>query len=157
MNCDFESGFEGYFNDPTADFEWKLYRASTQKVTPTKPSGDHTTGTGIFAYIDSVYPFNLGDKARLLSTLQDPVESGCYSFYYYMFGPDIDSLNIYLEEYAILDETALTSKQLVWTKSKSQAKKWFAGRTTISTKSYWRISIEAVHGKSWRGHIAIGK
>ena len=94
LNCDFENGFTGYFNDYTADFQWSLSRVPTLKVTQTDPSGDHTSGTGIYAFIDSGYPNSAGEKARLHSSLQDPIDSGCFSFYYNIFGHDIDTMNV---------------------------------------------------------------
>ena len=55
--------------------------------------------TGTYLYIEASYPQQKGYSARILSPLvtSDKVygKSRCFQFWYHMFGPHIDSLNIY--------------------------------------------------------------
>ncbi|KAJ7380817.1 hypothetical protein OS493_007202, partial [Desmophyllum pertusum] len=52
------------------------------------PTGDHTTGTGWFVYIDSSKPRQLLDKARLAHGNVFPAGRGVCTlrFYYNMYG-----------------------------------------------------------------------
>ena len=73
-----------------------------------------------------------------------------------MFGVDIASLNVYVDEFTNMNDPDFASRTLVWTKSRSQGNKWLLGRTHVKTQHYWQITLEAVRGKSSRGDIAIG-
>ena len=51
---------------------------------------------GYYIYIETSSPRILGDKARIMSGPIAANSEYCLEFWYHMFGPDIDALNIYL-------------------------------------------------------------
>lgn len=77
----------GYESDPKAKFNWVRHKGSTSSF-QTGPTVDVTTGTGAgyYMYIETSYPQNKGDTARLISVFT-PADSGkCLSFWYHAFG-----------------------------------------------------------------------
>ncbi|XP_071486327.1 MAM and LDL-receptor class A domain-containing protein 1-like [Diadema antillarum] len=100
-DCDFESGFCTWTNDPTGDmFDWILGSGGTPSI-GTGPSVDHTLGTalGTFVFIETSSPQVFNDAARLRSQAFSATPSGgrCLRFWYHMYGTQIGSLHIYLE------------------------------------------------------------
>jgi len=150
LDCDFEENFCQYFKDATGDFEWDrsdLYG----------PGFDHTTGKGFYAYADSYYPRIRGEKARIYSSIQ--TKKGftnspmCFTFYYHMFGRDIDRLNFYIETFD--GSMNLLNRELVWVKEGTQGNRWLRQNVNIRLSNNWRVVFEAVIGKSYNGDISL--
>lgn len=75
-----------------------------------------------------------------------------------MFGSNTGTLNVWMDEYTIIDDAFVHSNQmLIWKSTGSKGKNWFQGRKTInSDNKYFRIVFEGVIGKSY-SEATIGK
>lgn len=83
---DFES-FITLEQDQNDDGDWVLRQGSTPSYN-TGPSGDHTTGNGIYYYVESSYP-NYPNKTFITYTPTFDVSatpSKVLSFWYHMYG-----------------------------------------------------------------------
>lgn len=81
------------------------------------------TENGSYAYIETSWPRKPNDTARLLSPIV-PVSTrpgNCLKFWYHMYGPHIETLNVY---------TMTSNKQrtLRWTRSGNQGTEWKYGQ-----------------------------
>jgi len=83
LDCDFETDFCSWETAGLANFNWTRQKGSTTSSN-TGPPGDHTTGTGYYAYIESSYPQQPGDRALLRSPLIPATSASCFTFYYHM-------------------------------------------------------------------------
>jgi len=92
--CDLAEGWFNPTNIVVDDIDWRTYSGNT--ATPnTGPSGDHTTGTGKYLYLEpSIVCFNKG--AQLISPCIDLTDAyvPALNFWYHAFGPDIGSLHV---------------------------------------------------------------
>ncbi len=72
---------------------------------------DHTTGTGAghYAYIESSFPQQSGDKAWLVSEVLESPMGGCLDFWYHMQGNTTGHLTVYQR---VLDQAPAS----LWTK-----------------------------------------
>jgi len=155
LNCDFENDFCYYYLDTESDFEWTRTAGSTSSIN-TGPGFDHTSGNGFYAYIESSYPQFNGDKARFFSSIQTKQNQFvCLNFWYHMFGEDIDTLNIYLDEHESQLISSNFNRTLIWKKTGSQGNKWVEGRKTIISNSSWKITFEGVVGFGHLGDISL--
>lgn len=88
--------------------------------------------TGHFLYIETSLPHR-ADTARLLSPQVDVNPSGaCLRFWYIMYGPSVNSLNVYIH--------ADNSTAKVWTRTGTQENQWTFGETLIT--SYYRCQVQ---------------
>jgi hypothetical protein len=152
LECNFDNGFCSYYFDPTSDFKWeRAYKTST---TNTGPSTDHT-GKGYYAFIDTFYTQSFGDKARLISSIQTSSKEFCLIFWHHMFGEDIGTLNVYLDQHESNNLESNFNRTLIWTKSNSQGNRWIEARKTISINRPSKITFEGVVGKGYLGDISL--
>ena len=93
-----ENNFENYIpleQDPNDDGDWLLHQGQTGSFN-TGPLGDHTTGNGVYFYVESSNP-NFPSKQFIAYTPMFDV-SATYgrvlSFWYHMFGPAMGELEI---------------------------------------------------------------
>ena len=107
--CDFDCNFDADVsvcnwenNQTDDDFDWSVAHGSLKSFTgPTRDQSSSASGgrSGGYAYIDSSYPRQPGDRARLQMsdtiTSEEPV---CLSFYVNMFGAGIGSLSVLLQD-----------------------------------------------------------
>ncbi|XP_070566222.1 MAM and LDL-receptor class A domain-containing protein 1-like [Ptychodera flava] len=151
LNCTFENpdGMCGWMQAPYSedDFDWGRSRGSGKK--PTGPGFDHTTGSGHYVYIDSSHG-SRGDIARLETYYQPPTDDQpkCLSFWYHMFGMEVNQLSVYLQRYGM-------SEDRVWTRYQSQGNLWIEGHVQFKSSEQWRIIFEGVLGHSFRSDIAL--
>ncbi|KAL5006371.1 hypothetical protein ScPMuIL_015177 [Solemya velum] len=147
-NCTFESNWCDYFNGKGGDFNW----ARTNMSTPTAGTGpdrDHTTGTGYYIYMETSQR-RRGQKALLTTGLQKPTDSGgvCFSFWYHMFGVNVNTLNIYFQP-------THGKQQLIWTRSDNHGNIWKLGHAAVHSQTPYQIIIEGTVGSMWLGDIAL--
>lgn len=149
--CNFETDLCNWIQDDTDNFQWSYGQGKTS-TTGTGPGSDHTYGTtvGHYVYIESSSPRKMGDAARLKSPVFSQSSNNCkIRFYYHMYGADINSLNLYVENY----ETG--PRSLLWTKNGSQADSWIRAVVSLTSSSPFRVVIEGVRGKGYKGDIGI--
>jgi len=155
LACDFENGFCNYYLDTAAEFEWSRTAIPTSSLN-TGPGFDHTTGIGFYAYIESSYPQIYGDAARFFSSIQTKQnQSVCLNFWYHMFGEDINTLNIYLDEHESQLISSKFNRTIIWKKTGSQGNRWKEGRKSIISNSFWKITFEGVVGNGHLGDISL--
>ena len=75
-----------------------------------------------------------GQKARLESHPQPPLDSNamCLTFYYHMYGPAVDTLNVILKQGSV--------ETLIWTRTQTQGNEWKLAQRTIKSVSSWAVS-----------------
>ncbi|XP_022800392.1 MAM and LDL-receptor class A domain-containing protein 1-like [Stylophora pistillata] len=145
--CSFDAGFCLWRNEASQDqFDWSI----TEGETPSVGTGPLTGfgGSGKYAFIESSSPRRAGDKAML--KIYGSGEDGCLFFAYHMSGRDIDSLSVYKQE---LRKGILPA--LLWTENGNQGDDWRKVEIGIKGGSQYKLIIEAVRGRSFRGDIAI--
>ncbi|XP_053390246.1 uncharacterized protein LOC128553151 isoform X2 [Mercenaria mercenaria] len=151
LDCDFDDGFCNWMQDDGDDFDWTLQRGPTE-TSNTGPEADHTPGNGQYAYIDSSQGTR-GDEAWLMSPLQNAGKF-CFSFWYYMYGEDVDRLVV---GQLYRNGTA----QVVFRRKGNQGRKWFRKQLFVHTTTYFmivfdgRVSDKLVWWNRDNGDIAI--
>jgi hypothetical protein len=129
-NCDFEKGECTWINAQTDDindnFDW--IRATQVPSLQTGPSTDHSLGTnkGHFMYIESSWPRQWGEKARLESEVLPPTSGQCMQFWFNMNGAHVNKLSILLK---VVEQ----SESRVWTYGGDRGDKWRQGQIPIKS------------------------
>ncbi|KAK3718970.1 hypothetical protein QZH41_017584, partial [Actinostola sp. cb2023] len=149
FNCNFEQNIcPSWFQDKSDSFDWTRQRGPTLSF-DTGPSVDHTTGSviGYYMYIETSLPRVSGDTARLISNSLPATNQTCLSFWYHMYGSDINTLRVLIKKGL--------SKSIVWSKSGQQGNKWFEGKVNLTSKDEFQILFEGIRGSGFEGDIAI--
>ncbi|XP_068697308.1 uncharacterized protein [Montipora foliosa] len=142
--CSFDSNTLCEFEqDSTDNFDWTLHKGST----PSGGTGPTTdmSGRGWYIYAETSSPRVPGDRAVLLS----PYLSGpyCLRLHFHMLGTDIDSLNAY--------KNSGSQKTVIFSTSGNKGDQWYTAQTSLTGTEQFRIELEAVRGKSYRGDVAL--
>ncbi|XP_036360425.1 MAM and LDL-receptor class A domain-containing protein 1-like isoform X2 [Octopus sinensis] len=150
--CDFESEDKcNYTHNKNADFEWTWHHGRTQS-SGTGPTADHTMGTpsGHYFYIETSSK-KVNQTAQLISPMYHTDTPTCLHFYYFMYGDDINTLNIYQAFGNQFDEL----KSPLWNMEHSQGPNWIEGTVTLAAHGNYTVIFEGISGKGFRGDIAI--
>lgn len=152
LECTFEQGMCDFKDDPTAKFNWTR-RAGKLSFGLTGPSVDHTTSSakGFYMIIDSSFPRQNGDLARLISPQIPFAPSGyCFSWWYHLFGADMGALSVYLMVEGKLG--------LYWRMGENLGDIWNYGQFSIpqlaNTKNF-SVVFEGERGVSTYSNMAI--
>ena len=126
ISCDLESDLCGW-SQVTGGDEADWTRASEGVwYENTGPGYDHTTGTGYYVYFTS-HGHQAGDRAKLITPQLSSPASGdqlsCLSFWYHLYGEDLDTLNLNM----IMDGVNVT----LWTKFSTQGNIWKPAKVDI--------------------------
>ena len=115
------------------NFNWTRVQGRTPSVS-TGPSVDHTTGgsTGYYVYIETSSPRKANDTARLESAVIPSTQQKCLQFWYHMYGPHVDTLNVYTKINSQLGSP-------VWTKSGTQRNKWRHATVSLTVSSKFQV------------------
>jgi hypothetical protein len=153
--CDFEDpAICGYQNDITANFGWSRHTGSTSSSATGASNGkyetktkdhrllslfylDHTYGTsiGYYMYIETSYPQQENDKARLISPEYTITPGGsCLQFFYHMWGRSTGTLNIFLKEGTNIQDSPL------WSLRGDQGDLWRPARATIKAAGQYQVN-----------------
>lgn len=148
LNCTFEYDTCGYYQRYDDDFNWTRHRGSTGSSN-TGPSGDHTTGTGWYMYVETSSPVENNWSAKLSSSSQDSTDQWgfCLIFYYHMYGSSVGTLNVYI--------SSGTDNSLVFSRSQNKGDRWWKASVHFISYSDWQVTFEAIDGNSFTGDIAI--
>ncbi|XP_022096408.1 MAM and LDL-receptor class A domain-containing protein 1-like [Acanthaster planci] len=146
--CDFENGFCGYEQDKTDDFDWTLHQGHTPSQ-GTGPSNDHTYGTssGHYMYAEMSSPRQPGDIARMDSPKYSKTPGSCLQFWYYNYGTDIGTLNVYKKTFG--------KYETIFTRDYDNWPEWHVAEITLQSISSFQVVFEAIRGSSWQGDIAL--
>ncbi|KAF7393160.1 hypothetical protein HZH66_008993 [Vespula vulgaris] len=154
--CDFEKpDFCWWEQDPLHDFDWQRHNFETPSShIGTGPTYDHTLGAGnegYYLYIEASGRL-VNDTARIISPLYNSVltESGCFSFWYHMYGTAMGALRVYFKT-----ETDI-NPQLMFHKEGNQGNQWLHGIFTLpKVDKNFQIIIEGKRGTSYVSDIAV--
>lgn len=87
-------------------------------------------------YIATATQRHPNDTARLLSPLMTPNQNGaCFRFWYHMYGPNIDSLNVYTRPNNGETQT------LMWTRTGTQSNEWQFAELTIKSSVQYQVFL----------------
>ncbi|RNA26976.1 MAM and LDL-receptor class A domain-containing 2-like [Brachionus plicatilis] len=142
LRCDFENGFCSYYNDVNSSIKWTRKANVSAYYQNTGPLYDHTTGVGYYAVYKPTYSNYRNDKGRLLSSIQTQSlnKDMCFTFWYLMFGLEVNTLNVYLDKFNNLISETGFDRELVWSKSGSRARRWYLGTRTVNSDKPWRVA-----------------
>ena len=94
---------------------------------------------GYYFYIETSSPRRPGDRARLISPPLQGQYRQCINFYYHMYGPHVNILNVYLRR----GNTTLGNP--VWKRTGSQGNQWKLGQYQIpggqTTQTVTNVSL----------------
>ncbi|KAK7478852.1 hypothetical protein BaRGS_00029951, partial [Batillaria attramentaria] len=127
VTCNFDSADICGYTDGSGDSTWVRQSGSTPSSN-TGPSSDHTGGGGFYMHTENSGN-SIGDRSELLSpshSLTSP--TGCLSFWYYMYGSTVGTLNVYY-----VPNGDVTSKKLLWSQSGDQGQNWIDVSMDIDT------------------------
>ncbi|KAK3087453.1 hypothetical protein FSP39_006069 [Pinctada imbricata] len=124
LTCGFEPGSVCFMDNMDGDdFDWTIHSGPT----PSKNTGPSAAKDGInYLYTEMSSPQKDGDTARYetMVNLQETSDR-CLGLWFYMYGSAVGTLNIYTYT------ASITSKQILWTKSKEQGQAWLQAAVTI--------------------------
>ncbi|CAK8694007.1 unnamed protein product [Clavelina lepadiformis] len=152
FKCDFEVDTCGFDSDTSYPMDWIRNTGSTGNRL-TGPEQDHTTGSGYYYYMESGQADG-GDLSRTVSPVLSGTGGNCsvVQFYYYMYGDDIGTLNLYLAQ-----GPPYTFEHPLWSLSGEQGKKWIKAEINVTFHSDYKIAFEGIAARSlfYNGDIAI--
>ncbi|CAF4044180.1 unnamed protein product, partial [Rotaria sordida] len=153
ISCTFEEEHIcGYSSDPTGQLAWTKGQGST----PTASTGateDHTLGTaqGHFMFIESSLPQRPGNKARLISIVEQPQNGRCLQFWYHMYGRNIGQLNVYVSTNTSNNDTRI----LVWSRGANVGDVWRKAHISTEYTVPFSVIFEGIVGNGIEGDISI--
>lgn len=149
-DCEFDfDGMCHWKNDPNnpSNFNWERNTGSTLS-SKTGPSGDHTSGSGHYLFVETS-GISAGEKAKLLSQTFPATGGRCLTFWYHMYGEGMGELNVYIKP-------VTGSLRKVWSLSGDQGDQWKMAQVTLNSSSLkYQLVFEAVRGSNFRADIAL--
>eukprot|EP00795_Rhopilema_esculentum_P015056 gene15056-6221_t len=148
-DCEFDGqGWCMWQNAPSnnARFQWKRTSGGTPSSN-TGPSGDHTSGSGYYLFVETSSPALSGDKARLLSQEFAATEGLCMSFWYHMYGSTMGALRVFTKADGI--------ETLIWDKHGDQGNQWVESKLKMNSSTTFKVIIEAEKGVAFLSDIAV--
>ena len=114
-------------------FNWTRHQGSTASRY-TGPSTDHTTGgsNGYYVFIETSLPRSPNDTARIESAMIPATQLKCLQFWYHMYGPHVDTLNVYTKRNNQLGSP-------VWTLSGTHGDKWRHAVVSLTVSSKFQV------------------
>ena len=144
---DFEN-IIGLEQDQNDDGDWYLMQGPTGSYN-TGPYGDHTTGSGIYYYVESSYP-NYPNKTFISYTPTFDISATpgkVLSFWYHMYGAEMGDLEI-----GVLDNNGYTALDI---KSGDHGDQWFFAYYPIASTDSFKIQFKATTGSLFTSDICI--
>ncbi|GFN85250.1 MAM and LDL-receptor class a domain-containing protein 2-like [Plakobranchus ocellatus] len=148
LDCDFETKFCLWTQDFPHDILWSLKSGQTA-TRNTGPPSDHTFANlrGHYVYIETSSRGAQNATARLASPSVTLPQSGiCLKLWYFMYGRDINRLNVLAVPSTASPSQALQQKQLVWTRKGTQGPEW--------KRAQIHVTSDVLSG-AWKGDIKI--
>jgi len=144
---DFENGVA--LQQDTNDFgDWLLHQGATSSFN-TGPTGDHTTGGGIYFYVESSGQ-NYGGKVFTVYTPMFDISQTpgkVLSFWYHMYGTAMGDLEV-----GVLDSAGYTALDTI---SGNQGDQWKLAYYPITSTTPFKIKFKGITGSSYTSDISI--
>lgn len=107
--------------------------------------------------METSYPANDGDVARITSPTVDGNIEQCMEFWYHMYGEDVDQLAVYY--YVQTASGAMKLSAPVWRKVGNHGDHWLLGQVNYEggNATVKNFIFEGTVGYSFQGDIALGK
>lgn len=99
-------------------------------------------------FISSSGQLHINDTARLSSSPVNGSMARCLSFWYLMYGPDVNTLNVYTKKNSVYGNP-------VWKHVGTVDSNWHQAVVTLLVNSTYSIVFEGVRGTRFSGVIAI--
>ena len=143
--------FENYYGleqDTTDDGDWLLMQGPTSSFN-TGPQGDHTTGNGIYYYVESSTPNYPGKVFTTYTPTFDVsyTPGQVISFWYHMYGSSMGDLEV-----GIVDANGYQFLDII---SGDQGDEWQIYYSTIPTTDTFKIQFTAITGTLYYSDICI--
>ena len=98
-------------------------------------------GSGYYAFIETSWPRKINHTARLISS-SVPGTTGstgkCLSFWYHMYGPDINRLTVYVRT----GQPGSPHDTRLWNKEGTQGDNWRQAKMTATARSQFKVRID---------------
>ena len=130
------------------DGDWTLMQGPTTSFN-TGPQGDHTTGNGVYFYIESSIP-NFPNKVFTIYTPTFDVSATpgkVLSFWYHMYGAEMGDLEV-----GVLDGNGYTPLDTI---SGDQGDEWHFAYHPISSVDSFKIQFKGTTGALYTSDISI--
>ncbi|XP_064201733.1 neuropilin-1a-like isoform X1 [Anguilla rostrata] len=154
--CDFgwanKPSLCGWTSERNVSALWHVQSSGTPTVN-TRPSMDHSGGSGNYMYMPALQDGGEREVARLVSpAVSGPGSDLCVSFWYHMFGSHVGALRV--KQRKDLEDGRVDT--LLWTVSGHQGSRWREARVLVpySTTPY-QVVIEGVMESKSMGNIAV--
>ena len=130
-----------WLRSDTEDLFWTGGNSTTSHYAGTGPSGDHTTGTGGYAFTRSSSPWTSTVDTELRTPLidLDTLQSPELTFWYHMFGPDIDKLRVFVKKPS---DPAVLVNTITGQQQNSSTASWL--KRTVSLLAYEGDTVQII-------------
>ncbi|KAL2097126.1 hypothetical protein ACEWY4_006333 [Coilia grayii] len=146
LTCNFDTDECGWEQLVQDSFDWTRITGPSP-TGHTGPSGDHTTGSGSYMYIEGDSAVH-GDSARMMSPSCSVPGTHCLRFWYHMYGMSIAmSLNVY--------QLVGNRATKIWSKSNNQGDSWRQAKVEITVSQPFKIILEGIRGSSVMSDVAL--
>mgnify|MGYP001603063321 CR=1 FL=1 len=146
----------GWTGTQDGSFTWFANTGGTTS-TATGPSSDHTSGSGTYMYTEASSPSAPGNEISLISPCIDLSSNPtgiAMDFYYHMFGADIQTLFVEVDN----NGTWVTVDSIVGQQQSASSDPWLLRSVNLSaytSLSELRVRFRTVRGASFNGDVAI--
>lgn len=96
--------------------------------------------SGWYIYIEASWPRKPNNTAKLISSnVPGTTASGgkCLSFWYHMFGADINTLSVYVR--------TGSHDTLLWSKTGTRGDKWLQALVTVNSRTHFQVGLDFVN------------
>ncbi|VDI67735.1 Hypothetical predicted protein [Mytilus galloprovincialis] len=146
-SCNFEKDLCGWTVSSNGSYRW-IRRSGKSSDTSAEPDRD-TTSSGDGYYICSMSETGLqtDEETDLLSGLIGPNPKQCLTFWYHMYGEEINTLKVF----QLNDNRTIE----LWNESANQRNKWYFQSLSLKYIGPYQINFKAIHGNGSKSEIAI--
>ncbi|XP_057713068.1 MAM and LDL-receptor class A domain-containing protein 1 [Corythoichthys intestinalis] len=155
--CNFELNMCRWSNvgEGVDQYDWLRGRGATTNPN-TGPGVDHTTNKplGYYLYVDSTVG-QWGDASFLISDVLQPATIGhCLTFWYHMFGPDVGTLRVYINDRKTHDSGDKRGFQK-WVEFGNKGDKWLKASVFVEHDDAFWFMFVYERGKIEQGDVAL--
>ncbi|CAC5399333.1 unnamed protein product [Mytilus coruscus] len=147
LDCNFEKETCKWNVEQESEYMWTVISGGTHHD-DTGPVVDHTYGfyEGNYIYLNAsnIEP---GQKSNFTSVTVSSEGDSCFTFWFYMYGDGMGTLNVYL--------VSETMTQKLWSRSGNKPDLWQIAYVDISMLDPYQMTLEGVRGSTKKGDIAV--